>query len=382
MLAVHFGAGNIGRGFIAEVLHSNGYEICFIDVSQPLIDQLNEKRAYSIRLAQEEEETIEINNVYGLNSQTEESKVIETIAQADLVTVSVGVNILPLIAPVLAAGLKKRLEVGARPIDVIACENAIGATTALKGHIKDQVDDATIWEGILSNTGFPDAAVDRIVPNQSREGLDVMVEPFFEWVVHTEGLKIEKRLDGVSYVDELTPYIERKLYTVNTGHACIAYLGFVHEIDSIAEAVKNPTIRRELEGVLEETGRLLEVKYHFEREELKAYHQKIIGRFENSHLSDPVERVGRNPMRKLSANDRLIGPLVQLHERKINTQHLLKVTAAAFLFDVAQDEESVQIQRLIKERGLLETIAEVTSLSPDHPLAEEIERAVAELLNQ
>ncbi|ADC49089.1 mannitol-1-phosphate 5-dehydrogenase [Alkalihalophilus pseudofirmus OF4] len=372
MLAVHFGAGNIGRGFIGEVLHKNGYDIYFVDVAQPLIDQLNEQKSYYIRLAQEKEETVLIKNVYGLNSQTQADEVIDTLAKADLITVSAGVNILPLIAPILAKGLLKRVEAGAGAVDVIACENAIGASTTLKGHVLDEMKDNKAKEAILANVGFPDAAVDRIVPNQTRDGLNVLVEPFFEWVVAAKGMKTGERLQGVNYVEELNPYIERKLYTVNTGHACLAYVGFAKGIPSIAEAVADQSIRKELEEVLKETSRLLEEKYQFDGAELKEYREKIISRFENVHLSDPVERVGRNPLRKLSASDRLIGPLVQLYDRGIQSPHLVKVAAAAFQFDVPSDEESVKIQSMLKEKGLEETITKVTSLSADHPLVTQI----------
>ena len=51
MRAVHFGAGNIGRGFIGEVLAANGFEITFVDVNHTIIDALNERKEYEIDLS-------------------------------------------------------------------------------------------------------------------------------------------------------------------------------------------------------------------------------------------------------------------------------------------------------------------------------------------
>ena len=43
MKAVHFGAGNIGRGFIGSLLYQSGYETCFVDVNSEVVDLINEK---------------------------------------------------------------------------------------------------------------------------------------------------------------------------------------------------------------------------------------------------------------------------------------------------------------------------------------------------
>ena len=47
-LAIHFGAGNIGRGFIAPVLQDNNYEVIFVDVNKQLIEQINLLKEYKV----------------------------------------------------------------------------------------------------------------------------------------------------------------------------------------------------------------------------------------------------------------------------------------------------------------------------------------------
>lgn len=44
MIALHFGAGNIGRGFIGALLHHSGYDVVFADVNDTMVCLLNEKK--------------------------------------------------------------------------------------------------------------------------------------------------------------------------------------------------------------------------------------------------------------------------------------------------------------------------------------------------
>ena len=37
--AIHFGGGNIGRGFIGELLVRSGYEVTFVDVADALVER-------------------------------------------------------------------------------------------------------------------------------------------------------------------------------------------------------------------------------------------------------------------------------------------------------------------------------------------------------
>ena len=50
MKAVMYGGGNIGRGFIGLLFQQSGYAVTFIDVSKNVIDGLNERHQYPVRI--------------------------------------------------------------------------------------------------------------------------------------------------------------------------------------------------------------------------------------------------------------------------------------------------------------------------------------------
>jgi len=116
-------------------LHNSGYEVVFCDVMDSIIDQLNETKSYKvIQVGAEGNSETTITNYRAINSKTHEADIIKEITTADIVTCSVGPNILKFIAPVIAKGIDGRSN-DATPLAVIACENAIGATDTLAEHM-------------------------------------------------------------------------------------------------------------------------------------------------------------------------------------------------------------------------------------------------------
>ncbi len=368
MLAVHFGAGNIGRGFIGQLLYQAGYEVCFVDVSKELVEEINNRKEYMVMLAAEEKTAFTVKNVSAIDGK-DVAAVIQAIAQADLVTTAIGPNILKFVAPVIAKGISLRLKQTGKELNVIACENMIGGSSALKSFVYASFGEQDKKQA-TEKIGFPDAAVDRIVPLQKNEDkLLVTVEPFYEWVVNKSQIigKVPA-IEGVTYVDNLEPFIERKLFTVNTGHATVAYLGYLNGFESIEKAIQDDHILTVTEKTLHETGALMVAKYDFDKDQHEAYIQKIIKRFKNPYISDEVTRVGRSPIRKLSANDRLVSPAMQAMNHNIELTGLPTVIAAALLFDCKQDPDAVEIQKSISESGLEKTIEQYTGIATGNPL--------------
>lgn len=365
--AVHFGAGNIGRGFVACFLHSSGFDVVFADVNGALVDQVNQSTSYRvIEVGTEGTSEKTITNYRAINSRTNEEHLIQEIQTADIVTCSVGPNILKFIAPVIAKGIDRR-SADRTPLHVIACENAIGATDTLAAHIKDPRNtDPERLEDHHLRARYANSAIDRIVPAQDpNAGLDVTLEKFFEWVVEStpfQDIGIPE-IEGIHWVENLAPFIERKLFTVNTSHATAAYHGYNRRKRTVYDALQDKDIMNEVRGAVLETKNLIVAKHGISEEDQTAYLEKIILRIGNPHLEDAVERVGRAPLRKLSRKERFIGPAAELAENDQPIKHLLDAVEMAFRFqDVEGDDESKELSRIMSETGAEDIVKQVCGI--------------------
>ena len=369
MKALHFGAGNIGRGFIGKLLADSGVEVIFADVNDNIIDQLKAQRSYHVKIVGDSINTLEnVTNVTGVNSK-DKNAVIDLFKNVDLVTTAVGPNVLKIIARTIAKGLIARFAAGNNmPLNIIACENMVRGTTFLKEQVFTHLTPEQQAEA-EKLVGFVDSAVDRIVPPVQADESDpllVTVEEFSEWIVDETQFKGQiPAIGGMEKTNNLMAFVERKLFTLNTGHATTSYFGKLKGYRFVKESIEDEGIKANVKATMQESGAVLIKRYGFDPQAHAAYIEKILKRFANPFLVDDVERVGREPLRKLSYNDRLIKPLRGTLEYGLPNQHLINAIAAALAYRNEQDLQALELAKSLAENGVAQTVRKYTELQDE-----------------
>ena len=230
MKAVMYGAGNIGRGFIGMLFSASGYEVTFIDVAEKLIDALNREKTYPVRIVSNEGfEDIDVERICAVNGNNTEAAA-QAIAEADIMATAVGVNILKYIVPNLAAGIRRRIQAGGSPLNIIICENLIDADKLLAKLIRVELSEPE-QDWFDKNIGLVEASIGRMVPVQTEEmkagnPLRICAEKYDFLPVDKAAFKGEiPDIKNMVPYEPFDFYIKRKLYVHNMGHAICSYLG-------------------------------------------------------------------------------------------------------------------------------------------------------------
>lgn len=310
--AVMYGGGNIGRGFIGALLSASGYKVTFIDVAPAVIESLNSRGSYPVRVVSNEgHRDIMVENVCAVNGN-DASAAAEAIASCDVMATAVGVKILKFIVPNIVAGIRLRMARGGSPLNIIICENLMDANKVLEGMLKaDLSPDEIAW--FDANVGLVEASIGRMVPVQTdamKDGdpMRVCVESYGFLPVDKAAFK-----GGIPEIKNMIPfepfdfYIKRKLYVHNMGHAVCAYLGDILGDELICRAIDREEVYSVVKSAMQESARALSRRYKVPLEDILLHVSDLLRRFTNSALGDTCARVGGDPARKLSPQDRLIG---------------------------------------------------------------------------
>ena len=343
-----YGAGNIGRGFIGMLLSQSGYRVTMIDVAKPVVDALNQRGTYPVRILDPEgHEDVLVEDVDAIDG-TDAAAVAEAITNTDVMATAVGANILPRIASNIAQGLKLRFARGGRPLNILICENLIDANIALTGWVSEHLNETErAW--MNASVGFVEASIGRMVPVQTPEmqqgdPLRVCVERYGYLPVDKDAFRGE--LPEIRNMVPFSPfdfYIRRKLFIHNMGHAVTAYLGLYTQLPLIADAIDDPEIYILAFQAMLESAEALFYKYHVPVSDMLRHIQDLLLRFSNRSLGDTCARVGADILRKLGASDRLIGAVRLCREQGITPAYIcVGVAGAVYAYLAEQNRAQTQ----------------------------------------
>ena len=355
--AVMYGGGNIGRGFIGQLMFQAGYAVSFVDVNQELLNSLNTQKEYPVRILKGESyEEVVVKNVSGIDGNDLEA-VSTAIAEADLCATAVGVNVLKFTAKPFKEGIVRRFTSGSKkPLDIIICENLIGADEFLKGLISDLMTEDE--REFLKHVGFVEASIGRMVPIQTdamKDGnpLRVCVESYDRLPVDKAAFRGEiPEIENLVPFSPFSYYIERKLFVHNMGHASTAYLGQYMNCETIWESIGIPEVELIALRAMQASALAMSKKYDVPYQGLNDHVENLIYRFSNKQLGDTNARVGGDIKRKLSPNDRMIGALRLCQEQNVATDWLEVAIAAALMFR-REGEDAMTPETILKEVATL-----------------------------
>lgn len=371
--AVHFGAGNIGRGFIGQLYWESGFRTTFIDVNETVVGLLQSRGSYPIHLVSETTVVIPVDNVTAIHGGDLEA-VADALAGATIASTAVGSQILPRIAPAIARGIEKRFtNPDAAPLNIIICENLLNGDTVLRDAVRTHL--APEWHDTLDMyVGFVEASIGRMVPRMTEaqlaeDPLLVCVEPYCELPLAGDSFKGEMPpIKHAKPYANFGAYVERKIFVHNMSHAATAYLGYLRGHTYIYEAIQDPAVRPIVEAALTESCLGLSRKHGLDMVALEGFATDLIHRYQNKALADQVARVGGDLKRKLGPNDRLIATARMCLEQGIEPIALVQVICAALKFDEPTDATAPDVMALLDSDGLSAVLDQISCLGPDEPL--------------
>jgi len=336
---VQFGAGNIGRSFIAQLFSTAGYDVVFVDVMNELVDQINARGCYRVVIRDEVESELLVKHVRAIHGEDVRG-VVEALAEADIAATSVGSNALTYLYPTLAKGLRQRfLRYGTRPLDIILAENLRNAAGIVRDGLRKCLPDDF---PLASMVGLVETSIGKMVPimteAQRREDpLAVYAEAYNQLILDANAFKNPiPTVPGLAPKRNMAAYVDRKLFIHNLGHAAVAYFGFLadRKLSYIWQAVEIAAVSDAARAAMWESARALISAYPREFTELALsdHIDDLLHRFANRALGDTIFRVGRDLPRKLSREDRIIGAMLFDQAQRKPYDATARVAAAAMEF--------------------------------------------------
>lgn len=354
------GAGAIGKAVAGYVFTQMGMRTVFSDIMPALVADMNARKEYRIYETDNDYAAIAHAGAFSLN---DEARARQEIIRADYIVTSVGPAGFKGALEILGQGLAQR-DASLGPVTIFFFENIKEA--------KSIALDSFAKRALKIPVAFVSASIERMAKGYLHDGMyDVISEPFIPVYVSSKDMPKEEQDFFSNYphlmrpVDNLDAYYYRKLYTNNMGHAVIGYMGYSFHCKTAVEALEIETVREVLREALDEAGKMLIAEYGFNLDEIGAHIKSLYGkRYPNRSLNDPLDRLARDPLRKLGRHERLTGTASLCLKHGIEPSALIRAMNYAMHYENPADSYSMELSLMLKEKGPEHILREVCGLQP------------------
>lgn len=362
------GAGRTGRGFLARLLVENQAPFVMFDQDRDLVEKL--KGGYQISFFSGVRTPIAVRDYQILH--TEDAACRELLPNMETIFVSVGGTNLESVSRWLASMVSPEMLQGPCQ-NIIFCENARDpAEKARKLFLNSLPED--MREKADAHFGFMDAAVFCTTIQTGADNRDIESEDYpslpFD-VLRAKGNP--PHLKGITPVKDFQNVLMRKIYTYNSASGIIAYLGWWKGYKIYADAANDPEILGLLDQNYREIGRAICAEYGYSEEDQAAFAALSKAKFCDRAIVDTVSRNAREPMRKLSAGERIVGPAMLIEKYGGDTGILALTAAAALLYSDPDDPQWEMLKRQKTER---EVFLELSGLNGTDLFAKQVFESV------
>ena len=335
-MAVIFGAGKVGRGFLAQLLNRAGWDFSLVDSHAETVNALRKYDGWDVyNLANGANERLQARHIWHIDDNLE-----QVLVGSDLMLTAMGANHLKHWAHQIRKPLCERLKIG--EIDLILAENHPRPAAEVREVL---LEEASEEERRLVETrlGIAQAQVLRscIEPTGNQHPLTVQIQDHWTLPLDGEALRTDISIEGFEKKVDFERELTRKLFTYNCVNAMVCYIGHLSGYEWLADAANDTMIAELALKAGRESSAALVAAYGFEAGEQEMWCNRALEKYQDESIRDPIERNARDPMRKLGRTERLLGPIHLCIEHDLPYQTLMIGVVAALRYPGAKMAESL-----------------------------------------
>ena len=375
---VGFGFGAIQAGLFLYEAHvsCNFRRLVVAEVMPDVVNAVRAGGQYTINVAHTgsvEQATVGPLDIYDPAEPADRAQLIVAIASAsEMATAVPSVRHYVSSSPgsihrLLAEGLLRKVQIGGPCAVIYAAENHNHAAEILEQHVRSLIpiesqpvvfDRVRFLNTVIGKMSGVTTAGDRLAPITPGSTRAFLVEDFnrilisrIDFAQAAEATPFVRSIQVLQEKENLLPFEEAKLYGHNALHAMSAYLAGLAGLRYMSElSTAGGILEFVRSAVIHEPGAALVRKYAgadaiFTPAGFADYADDLLVRMINPHLRDAIERVVRDPERKLGWEDRLVGAMRIALQGGVEPKRFA-LGAAAALAHLRPQERTVDVDLL------------------------------------